>query len=85
MLVPTSRAYAEQREPPSDAAAVEEISEFSAHWRPFCRPKDAAPKLVAVLRLTGLLRKPLHLRGFLFRQPSPPVRAGTASTCRCTP
>src|SRR5207247_10462269 len=47
----------ERREPPLDAAVVEEVGEFSVHDRPFGRPMDAAPKLVAILRLTGLLRK----------------------------
>ena len=51
----------ERREPP---AVVEEVGEFSADDRPFGRPKDAAPKLVAILRLTDLRRKSRKRRGF---------------------
>src|SRR5207247_1898733 len=57
----------ERREPPFDPAVVEELGEFSAHVRPFGRPKGAAPKLVAILRLTGLLlESPAHRGAFLF-------------------
>src|SRR5205814_7667673 len=54
----------ERREPPLDPAIGEEVGEFSVHFRPFGRPKAAAPKLVAILRLTGLLRKPPPRGGF---------------------
>jgi hypothetical protein len=35
-------------------ALVEEVGQFLAHQRPFCRPKAAAPKLVTILRLSLL-------------------------------
>jgi hypothetical protein len=47
----------EGREAPLDAAVCEEVCELSVHQRPFGRPRAAAPRLVTILRLTGLLRK----------------------------
>jgi len=61
----------ERCEPPLDLAVVEELGQLSVHERPFGRPKAAAPKLVAILQLKGLLRKPLQMRGFLFLRGSP--------------
>jgi hypothetical protein len=60
----------ERREPPLDAAVVEEVGEFLVHQRPFGRPKAAAPKLVTILRLTGLLRKKPWKRGVSRRRMS---------------
>jgi hypothetical protein len=41
----------ERREPPLDPAVLEEVRKLSVHGRPFSRPKTAAPKLMAILRL----------------------------------
>src|SRR5262245_53201223 len=62
--VPLVGGAGERRESALDAAVVEKVGELPVHERPFDRPKAAAPKLVAILRLTGLRRKKLRKRGF---------------------
>src|SRR5579884_2098968 len=57
----------ERREPPLDPAVVEKVGELLAHVNPFGRPKNAAPKLVTRLRLTGLLPRSPAPRGFSMR------------------
>jgi hypothetical protein len=83
------RGAGERCEPSLDAAVVEEIGEFLAHWDPFGRPKGAARNPAAVLPLTGLLRGKASETGLFlsgrvarnsswFRRGSPSAVSGTA-------